>query len=282
MSAVKQRTVAGRTFYSGIALHTGVRASLAIAPADAGSGIVFSRVDLPGKPRVKAVATNVVDVRRGTTIKDGDAVVLTVEHVLASLHAFGIDNALVEMDGPEPPIADGSAKPYWEMLLQSGAVEQDADVDFWTASEPIAMAQGEVKLAIFPDDKFRISCIVDYGATPLDAQSFSGTVTPETFGSGIAPARTFAMYREIEQLISMGLAKGGSLDNAIIIHDGAIISKDGLRFENELVRHKVLDIVGDLFLVGARVRAHVIAFKPGHPANVAMALRMIEQKNRRA
>ena len=163
--------------------------------------------------------------------------------------------------------------------MASGVVEQDAPARYWKVESPLTVSQGDTKLVVFPDEKFRISCIISYGATPLDSQFFSGTVTPETFGGDIAQARTFVLYRELEQLLAMGLVKGGSLDNAIIIHDGAIISKEGLRQPDELVRHKVLDVIGDLYLVGRRVKAHVLAYKPGHPANVAMALKMIQSAN---
>jgi len=278
MDIIKQKTLGKAATLSGIGLHSGDRAILTLKPAPEGTGVCFARVDLPGRPMVRALATNVVDVRRGTTIKSGDCLVFTVEHIMAALHAAGVDNALVEMDGPEPPIADGSAQDYWALVLEAGVVEQTAPAEFFAPSAPLCVQMGGTKVAIFPDDCLRVTCVIEFGATPLDAQYFSDKVTPELFGSEIAPARTFVLYKDLEQLIGMGLVKGGSLDNAIIIHDGAVISKEGLRYPNELARHKALDVVGDLFLVGKRVRGHVIAYKPGHPANVALAGKMIEQE----
>lgn len=273
----QQQTLSSVVNCSGITLHSGVRTHLSLLPAPENTGIVFRRVDLPGSPAVLADARHVVDVKRATTLMDGPAVVVTVEHVLASLHAFGIDNCFVEMDNVEPPIMDGSALPYVEMIREAGIQEQSAPAKVWTCKEPIIIEEGDSKLVLTPADELRISCIVAYGATPLDTQYFSTAINSETFTAEISPARTFCQYFELEHLIKAGLAKGGSLDNAIVMHNGAIISKDGLRFPNELVRHKMLDIVGDIYLCGARVHAHVIAVKPGHPTNVALAGKMIEQ-----
>ncbi|HPN84015.1 MAG TPA: UDP-3-O-acyl-N-acetylglucosamine deacetylase [Victivallales bacterium] len=273
----KQKTLAGESFFSGIALHTGSRAMLRMKPAPANSGVIFKRVDLAGKPEVKAFAGNVVDVRRGTTIASGEAKVYTVEHVLAALHALGIDNALIEMDGPEPPIADGSSTPYVEMIREAGQKTLDEDVDFFVVKEAVEVEDGATKTRIVPYDGLKISCSVAYGVSPLDAQEFSDIISPDLFSSQIAPARTFCLYKELEQLIRMGLVKGGSLDNAAVIHNGAIICKEELRFENELARHKVLDVIGDLFLLGARVKGHVITTRPGHPTNVMLAKKLLQK-----
>ncbi len=277
MTVEMQNTVKGEASLSGIALHSGARTNLTVKPAQPDTGIVFRRIDIPGSQDIRALATNVVDVRRGTTISNGKAAVMTVEHVLSALHASKIDNALVEMDGAEPPIADGSSLPYLQMIDRAGTAQQDRPAKFWTAKAPIIMEDRGTKLVLVPADSLKITCIVAFGASPLDNQFHSIDVTPESFRSDIAPCRTFCIYKELEQMLAMGLVKGGSLDNAIIMHEGAIICKDGLRFPNELVRHKILDIVGDLFLVGNRVNAHVIAIKPGHPSNVQMAKAMLAQ-----
>jgi UDP-3-O-acyl N-acetylglucosamine deacetylase len=232
---------------------------------------------LPNKPEVKAVAGNVVDVRRGTTIASGEAVVYTVEHVLAALHAFKIDNAVVEMDGMEPPICDGSAQQYVDMIKEVGIQKQSAEAKYISVETPIVIEEGDTKLVFTPADNFKITCIVSFGATPLDTQYFSGEIDDQSFEKEVAPARTFCIFKELEQLLAMGLVKGGSLDNAVVMHDQAIICKDGLRFQNELVRHKTLDIVGDLFLTGHRVKGHVIAVKPGHPINVQLAGKILAQ-----
>lgn len=274
-----QNTIGKAVSYSGIALHTGARANLTMKPAPENTGIIFRRVDMPDSPAVKAIAGNVVDVRRGTTIASGNARVYTVEHVLAALHAAKIDNAYVEMDGFEPPIADGSAKPYFEMVKEAGTVPQNAEAKYISPSEPIIVEERGTQMVFMPaEGPLRITCMVAFGATPLDTQFLSCTLSTEYFESDIAPARTFVQFKELEQLLAMGLVKGGSLDNAVILHNGAIICKDGQRYSNELVRHKVLDIIGDLFLCGARVGGNLIAVKPGHPTNVMLAQKLMAQK----
>lgn len=272
----KQHTLKKTAVLSGIALHTGARAILRIQPADANSGIIFRRVDLPDQPEVKALVTNVVDVRRGTTIAAGNAIVYTVEHIMAALHACQIDNAVVEMDGQEAPIADGSALPYFDMIGEAGIEEQNAEARYWTAKAPIVVDEGDTKMVIYPSDKLELSCTTSFSGVPYDPQFFSLEVTRESFREQIAPARTFVNYRDLEQLLAMGLVKGGSLDSAAIIHNGAIICKAGLRFQNEIVRHKMLDIIGDIMLVGCRVKAAIIAIKPGHPVNVKLAGAMLK------
>ncbi len=272
----KQNTVKKSVSYSGIALHTGVRAHLTINPAPESSGIIFRRIDLPDKPSVLATAMNVVDVRRGTTIAAGNAAVSTVEHVMAALTAYNVDNAIVDMDGPEPPIGDGSALPYVEMLQKSGIEEQKADALYWSPSEPIITEEGVSTSIIVPHENFKISCMVDFAGTPLGTQYYSAEITRDEFSENIASARTLCDYKDLEQLIAMGLVKGGSLDNAIVIHDGAIISKEGLRFPDELVRHKVLDLVGDFSLIGRRLKAHIITIKPGHATNVIVAQKIVQ------
>lgn len=275
----KQRTLKSSAVYNGIALHTGVRATLRINPAEANTGITFRRIDMPHQPSVQALASNVVDVRRGTTIANqtNGAAVATVEHVMAALHVCGIDNALVDMDGPEPPIADGSALPYLEMVISAGSVEQDAPARIWTASAPIYFEGNGTKMILLPSDELKISCMTSFAGCPIDPQFLSLTITQESFTKEIASARTFVDFLDLEQLIAMGLVKGGSLDNAAIIHDGAIISKENLRYRNEIVRHKILDIVGDIFLCGGRVKADIVAFRPGHPTNVKLAGEMMKQ-----
>lgn len=272
----KQNTIKKEVSYSGIALHTGVRAHLKIHPAPENSGIIFRRVDAPGQPSVQALATNVVDVRRGTTIAAGNAAVSTVEHVLATLSANGIDNALVDMDGPEPPIGDGSALPYSEIVLEAGIEHQNSPAKIWSPVNPIVNEDGYSTTIILPHDGLKISCLVEYGGTALGTQYYSGEITADEFRDNIASARTLCEFKDLEQLIAMGLVKGGSLDNAVVIHDGAIISKEGLRFADELVRHKVLDIIGDMALIGRRLNAHIITIKPGHATNVIMAQEILK------
>ena len=275
----KQRTLVGAAKLSGIALHSGVRVALRIEPAPENTGIVFRRVDLPGAPEVRALASNVVEVQRGTTIASGAARVYTVEHIMSALHAMRVDNCVVEMDGMEPPICDGGALPYVELIEEAGICEQSAPAKYFTPKSPVAVVQGGARIVIIPDqEKLRISCVTSFRGCPFDPQFCEFEVgDPAKYRNEISPARTFVDYGDLKMLLSIGLCKGGSLDAAAIIHDGAIICKDKLRFTNEIVRHKILDIIGDLFLVGCRVTGTVLAVKSGHPSHVMLAGKLLEE-----
>ena len=275
----KQRTLAGSAGLSGIALHSGARVAVRVEPAEENTGIVFRRVDLPGAPTVRALASNVVEVQRGTTIASGEARVYTVEHIMSALHALHVDNCVVEMDGMEPPICDGSALPFVEMIEAAGIVEQSAPAVYFTPKAPVAVVQGTARVVIIPDsEKLRISCVTSFRGCPFDPQFCEfefGDV--DKYRTEVAPGRTFVDYGDLKMLLAMGLCKGGSLDAAAIIHDGAIICKDKLRFTNEIVRHKILDIIGDLYLVGCRVRGTVVAVKSGHPSHVMLAGKLLAE-----
>ena len=179
------------------------------------------------------------------------------------------------MDDVEPTIADGSSLPFVKMIEEAGVVEQNAERKVFVVDKVYEFEEGGTKVRIEPCDEFKISCHVQYNETPLDDQEFETVLTAETFKNELCEARTFCLYREIEGLMAAGLIKGGSLDNAVVIKDGVIMSKDGVRYPNEIVRHKMLDIVGDLFLLGCKLKGHVIAEKPGHPSNVAIAQQII-------
>lgn len=272
----KQQTLKESAFISGIALHSGVRARLRIHPAPPDTGIIFRRVDLPGAPEVPALAAYVADTRRGTTIATSpENVVMTIEHIMSSLHVLHVDNAYVEMDGPEPPILDGSAQPFFEMIRAAGVVEQEAEARYFRCDEILYVEGGATKIVLTPSEEFKITCFASFPGNPFDPQFGEYTVTPEVYASELAGARTFVDFKDLGQLLAMGLVKGGSLDAAAIIHNGAIICKEELRFRDEIVRHKAMDLVGDLFLCGRRVKANVIAIKPGHRSNVEMARLML-------
>ncbi|MDR0933197.1 MAG: UDP-3-O-acyl-N-acetylglucosamine deacetylase [Victivallales bacterium] len=268
----KQQTVVNSAEYSGIALHSGARSTVRVSPAPENSGIVFRRVDLPGKPEVRALASNVADVRRGTTIGNGNAVVATVEHIMSALHAFHIDNCIVDMDGMEPPIGDGSALPYCQMLRQAGIVQQNAEAKVFTPAAPLYVEGGHTRLVIVPGEVLRIACTTSFPGCPIDPQFYEYSAsTSEAYEKEVAGGRTFVNFSDLQQLLAMGLVKGGSLDAAAIIHDGAIICKEELRYPNEIVRHKILDLIGDIYLAGCRITGTIIAIKPGHPKNVELA-----------
>ena len=274
---MNQQTIGKSVHYSGIALHTGIRAHIDILPAPENTGIRIVRTDLEDRPEGPAIATNVVDVKRATTLAVGNSVVHTVEHVLAALYACQIDNAIIEMNGAEPPIADGSSDAFIKMIEDAGTVEQKAEAKVCKVDKPIWIEQGESKLVILPDDVYRISCTVKYGVNVMDTQYRSLTVTKDSFIKELSLARTFCIYEEIEALMKANLIKGGSLDNAVVMKGGAIFSKDGPRYPDEFVRHKMLDIVGDLSLVGCRLVGHIIAIKPGHEINVCLAQKIIKE-----
>ena len=268
----KQQTLKKSASVSGIALHSGARVTVRVQPAPENTGIVFRRVDLPEKPSVRAIASNVVDVRRGTTIADGKAIVFTVEHIMSALHACGIDNCIVEMDGMEPPIADGSSLPYCGMIEEAGVETQSADAVSFTPPRILYVEGGSTKLVFVPGTEgLKISCLASFKGCPIDPQFHEFTLDREAYRRDIAGGRTFVDFGDLQQLLAMGLVKGGSLDAAAIIHDGAIICKEGLRYPNEIVRHKILDVIGDLYLCGRRLTGTVIAIKPGHPRNVELA-----------
>ena len=245
-------------------------------PAAAGTGIRFRRIDLEGKPEIEAHIENVAETNRSTTLAKGNVKVHTVEHVLSAFAGMEIDNATVELDANEPPIADGSAREYARMLHTAGIVSQPEKREVYTVKSPIEVRTGETTLSIFPHEGFKVSC------TSADkegrfTQFFSVELSPETWETEVASARTFCFYEEIEYLIKNGLIRGGSLENAVVIRDDAVLTNEPLRYSEEFVRHKILDIVGDLALVGRPLSGHVIAIKPSHSANCELARQIADQ-----
>lgn len=277
MAEPKQCTVKTASRLVGIALHTGSRVALTLHPAPPDTGIVFRRMDLDGAPEVRADIAHVVDTQRGTTIAAGNTSVHTVEHLLAALNAFDVDNVYAEMTGPEPPVGDGSAVPFVDMLEQAGTTTQPAPRRFLAVDEILFCEQAGTKLMVVPDKGFRVSCTVKYGLDQPVCQYLDMDVTRDSFVAELSKARTFCLYHEIEALIKANLICGGSLDNAVVLKDNVILSKEGLRYTDEFVRHKMLDMVGDFYLLGQRLRAQIIAVRPGHAANITMA-RIIRER----
>ncbi|MCB1225658.1 MAG: bifunctional UDP-3-O-[3-hydroxymyristoyl] N-acetylglucosamine deacetylase/3-hydroxyacyl-ACP dehydratase [Verrucomicrobiales bacterium] len=279
MSAVSERqhTLAKAASIAGTSLHTGEKVTLTLQPAPENFGLKFRRVDLEDKPFIPALVEKVQKVERATTIAEGGVNVHTVEHVLAALHGMGVDNAIIEMDANEPPIVDGSALPFVELIKKAGTVEQTEPRRFFEIREPIyrETRDGSI-LTIVPDKKFRISC-TNVGPNGQHTQFYSVEVNPETFERDIAPARTFVYYPDIAPLLEKGLIQGGTLEAAVVVRGDTLLSKQPLRFENEFVRHKILDIIGDLMLSGKRITGHVIAVRPGHGPNTELARAIVEQ-----
>jgi UDP-3-O-[3-hydroxymyristoyl] N-acetylglucosamine deacetylase / 3-hydroxyacyl-[acyl-carrier-protein] dehydratase len=276
-----QHTVGKTASFSGTSLHTGEKVSLKLHPAPIGHGIKFKRKDLQDEPTIDARIDNLKTVERATTIGEGPVRVHTVEHVLAALSGMDVDNAIVEMDANEPPIGDGSAQPYIDLIKRAGVTAQEEPRKFFDVREPMHVeSKTGALLILLPDEKFRISC-TQAGPDNRFAQYLSTEVTPAVFEREIAPARTFVFYEDVELLMEKNLIKGGSLENAIVVRGEAVLSKEPLRFADEFVRHKILDIIGDLALIGRRIRGHVVAVKPGHAVNADLARALAREQTRR-
>ena len=293
-----QRTIERPVSISGIGLHTGTSCNMTFKPASENYGIRFVRVDLGGRPEIPAIADNVVDVSRGTTIGIGEAKVHTVEHVLAAVVGLQIDNIIIELEGIEPPVGDGSSMPYVEQLLAAGFVQQEAPKDYLIIDETVTHHDEEhqIDIVALPLDGYRATVMVDYKNPALGSQHTGLFDLEKEFVTEFAPARTFCFLSEVEHLANVGLIKGGDIDNAVVIVDRnsdakeleqlrnklgikekVVIGKNGilnnkeLRFKNEPVRHKLLDLLGDLALIGAPIKAQILAARPGHRANVEFA-----------
>ena len=272
-----QHTLAKSASISGSSLHTGEKVTLTIHPAPPGHGWKFKRKDLRDEPIIDARIDYVKSVERSTTIADGNAKVHTVEHVLSALSGMDVDNALIEMDENEPPICDGSAQPFVEMIKKAGREEQPVPRSVFQVTEPIHIEtkSGSIMI-IVPDPGFRVSC-TQVGPDGRFTQYYSTEITPAIYEKEIAPARTFVFYEDVKPLMDKGLIKGGSLENAVVVRGDSVLSKEPLRFRDEFVRHKILDIVGDLALFGRQIRGHVIAVKPGHGPNSELCRAIAKQ-----
>jgi UDP-3-O-[3-hydroxymyristoyl] N-acetylglucosamine deacetylase/3-hydroxyacyl-[acyl-carrier-protein] dehydratase len=262
-----QQTLAKSASLKGTSLHTGEEVSVTLRPAPIDHGIKFKRIDLSDEPTVEVKIENVRLVERATTLAEGNVKVHTVEHLLSALHGMGVDNAIVEMNGNELPIADGSARAYVELIKKCGLEAQSAFAKVFEIRDTLHIETKSGSLLILvPDEKFRISC-TQVGPEGRFTQYYSTEITPEIYEKEIAHARTFVFFEDVKPLLDKGLIRGGSLESAIVIRGDSLMSKEPLRYEDEFVRHKILDVVGDLFLAGCRLRGHVIAVKPGHAAN---------------
>ncbi|MGK7397609.1 MAG: bifunctional UDP-3-O-[3-hydroxymyristoyl] N-acetylglucosamine deacetylase/3-hydroxyacyl-ACP dehydratase [Candidatus Cyclobacteriaceae bacterium M3_2C_046] len=295
----KQHTIKTPVTVSGVGLHTGVQTNMTFLPAKPNHGIKFQRVDLDGKPIVDADADNVVDLSRGTTIEQNGARVATVEHTLAALVGLEIDNVLIQLDGPETPIMDGSARMFVDALSQAGTEEQNALRNFFEVRESIFFRDSsrDVEIAALPLDDYRVTVMIDYNSPVLGSQHASITDINQ-FSKEISACRTFCFLHELEMLYKNNLIKGGDLNNAIVVVDRVVedneldylahlfkkpkveVKKEGilnnveLRYRNEPARHKLLDLMGDLALAGRPIKAQILAARPGHAANVAFAKKL--------
>ncbi|MCC6753215.1 MAG: bifunctional UDP-3-O-[3-hydroxymyristoyl] N-acetylglucosamine deacetylase/3-hydroxyacyl-ACP dehydratase [Saprospiraceae bacterium] len=307
MQAMKQTTIQRPFQLDGVGLHTGTFVSMAFKPAAENTGVRFQRIDMEGQPVIQAEVSKVVSTNRGTTLQEGDAQVWTVEHVLSALAGLGIDNVLIELSGPEIPILDGSARDFAEQLSQAGLRELDAPREYFKISEPIAFEDPETgaEFLALPSDKLEITTMIDFNSKTL-APQYASLERIEDYKEEIAPCRTFVFLHELELLIDQSLIKGGDLNNAIVIVDRMMsqeeldqlarklnkpsvkVEKEGvlntikLLYDNEPARHKLLDVLGDLALLGKPIIGNIVTKKPGHRLNVEFAKmlkkKMLEQK----
>ncbi len=292
----KQHTLGSAVSISGTGLHTGINADMTLKPANPGFGFQFQRIDLPGQPLIKADCDLVTDTSRGTTLEDNGAKVCTVEHVLAALVGMGVDNCLIEVNAPEMPIIDGSSQPFVEMIEDAGVVEQNAAKAWYSIDSNISHydEKKRVEMIAMPSMEYKVTTLIDFNSPVLGTQH-AGLKTMLDFKKEIAPCRTFCFLHELEALIDNNLIKGGDVNNAIVVVDKPVteeemtrlakvfkrdkieIKSEGylnnleLRFPNEPARHKLLDVVGDLALIGYPIKAHIIANRPGHSTNVEFA-----------
>ncbi len=273
---ILQRSIKKPATISGIGLHSGARINLRMRPATANTGIIFHRTDGEQTVDIKACSENVVDTRMATVIGHQGMTVSTIEHFMAALAAFGIDNLHVDIDGSEVPVLDGSAAPFIREIQQAGIKKLNRSRKFIAIRKPLEIIEGEKRISIIPSRFLRISFDIAFDHPAISVQRHSMKFTTESFCKEIAAARTFGFLHEVEHLKANGLARGGSLENAVVIDSDGVMNPEGLRFQNEFVRHKILDSFGDFSLLGSPLLGHIRAFKAGHDLNAKM-VRMIEE-----
>lgn len=292
----KQHTLSNPVSISGTGLHTGVKVDMTLRPANPGFGFQFQRIDIAGMPIIKADCDLVTDTSRGTTLEQGEVKVSTVEHILAALVGMGVDNCLIEINGPEIPIMDGSSEPFVEIIEEAGVLEQDATKTWYSLDTNMSFYDEvkRVEMTAMPATDYKVTTLIDFNSPVLGTQH-AGLKTMQDFKTEIAPCRTFCFLHELEMLIDNNLIKGGDINNAIVVVDKAVtdeemarlatafgrdkieVKSEGylnnleLRFPNEPARHKLLDVIGDLALIGYPIKAHIMANRPGHSTNVDFA-----------
>jgi UDP-3-O-acyl N-acetylglucosamine deacetylase len=272
----RERTIRGQVALSGLGVHSGRPATLVLSPGAAGSGVVFARSDLPGKPEIPARLACLAGTARGIALKANGAEVRVVEHLLAAAAGLGVDNLRAEVDGLELPILDGSALPFARALREAGIEEQGKERNYCVLASPLKVGGEEGMVAAFPAAALTIHYAVAFDHPLLRSQYLSVRIEEGTFVEEVAPARTFGFLRDALDLIEKGLIKGTSLDNTVVIGEDAVFSREGLRFPDECVRHKILDLTGDLVLLGKRLKAEVIALKAGHELHARFIAALME------
>jgi UDP-3-O-[3-hydroxymyristoyl] N-acetylglucosamine deacetylase len=264
MLGTHQHTLKKSASCVGIGLHSGQKVRLTLHPAPADSGIVFVRTDVGGSPPIPARLNHVVDTLRATTLGLDGVTVSTVEHLLSALSGLGVDNARIEVNSAEVPIMDGSSAPFVRLIRSAGLERQDRPRKYYALSAPVTVRDGDRFVSAVPSRDFKVECFIDFDHPLMKSQSYTVTVTRSAFESEISRARTFGFLREVEYLKQQGLALGGSLDNAVVMDDFGVLNQEGLRYDNEFVRHKALDFIGDAALLGAPLLGWFSTSKAGH------------------
>jgi len=278
----QQLTIKNAVELEGIGLHTGAKVKVRLLPAEPNAGISFIRIDLPGKPVIKANIANVMESSRRlrrTSLSCDSVEVHTVEHLLSALSGLMIDNVKIEINGPELPGLDGSALPFVELIKKAGIESQPEQKRSFTVKDPIWLEENDTVLAILPDSEFKISYMLSYDHPLLKSQYVSVVIMPETYEREIAPTRTFCLEAEAEELRTRGFGKGASWENTLVVGKDGVI-KNKLRFDDEFARHKISDLMGDLYLLGMPIKGHVIAVKSGHPLNIRLLQKIRQQQER--
>ncbi len=275
----RQRTIARAISCSGVGVHSGREVNLKIKPAPINHGIKFIRTDLQDSPCISARFNRVVDTSLATVIGVEGFIVSTIEHLMASFAGLSVDNALVEVDAHEMPIMDGSAAPFTRLIRAAGIVEQDGPKCVFVIKKPITLEKDGKSVSIFPFPSYKITCSIEYDHPLIQSQTFSMEVTDRLFEQEICSARTFGFLNEIEYLKRVGLAKGGSLDNAVVVDKDSVLNSGGLRFQDEFVRHKLLDCIGDFSLLGLSIVGHIVTHKSGHAFHHAFLEKFFSEKS---
>ena len=273
-----QTTLKEPVLCSGVGLHTGLPSHMTIRPAVPDTGIVFIRRDVEKKVRIRAHIDNVIDATLATTISQDGVKVSTVEHLMAAFAGVGVDNAEVELNAPEVPIMDGSSGPFNALLKNAGVQVQDRSKKFIIVRHPVTVTDGDRQATFLPSNDFKLSYTIDFRHPLISNQFYLIQISNGNFEREICRARTFGFLREYETLKSRGFARGGSLENAVVVGDSGVLNEGGLRFADEFVRHKILDSIGDLWLMGAQVIGHFIGYKSGHTLNHKLIHKLLSHK----
>ena len=276
---IRQRTLARPVTCTGVGVHSGITVELSIKPAPSNYGIRFTRCDLPDSPAISAIFNNVVDTSLATVIGNEGAIVSTIEHLMASFVGLSIDNAVVEISGYEMPIMDGSAARFTEMILEAGVQELPTPRSFIVITKDLELKEGDKYVKATPHPDFKLSCTIEFDHPLIKKQTYVFDMSEKTFSEEICMARTFGFFKDVEMLRRYGLAKGASLDTGIAIDRESILNEGGLRFDDEFVRHKLLDCLGDFSLLGMPILGHIETYKSGHAFNHAFLRELFNRKD---